>query len=97
MIFDTTLPEPEVKKEVVISGTKKGLGIRIVGGRSMQTGGDNESYFGIFIKEVIRNSLAEKEGMTQQLKEGFEIVYICCYFQALSKEVISYWRLMDVV
>ena len=52
----------EVKKEVVIRGTKKGLGIRIVGGRTVQFGADGESYFGIFIKEVIKDSLAEKEG-----------------------------------
>lgn len=62
-----TFPEPK-EKEVVISGTKKGLGIRIVGGRTMQTGGSQESYFGVFIKEVIRNSLAEKEGMAQPLQ-----------------------------
>lgn len=63
-----TFPEPEeVRREVVINGTKKGLGIRIVGGRTMLTGANNESYFGIFIKEVIRNSLAEKEGMVQPL------------------------------
>lgn len=57
------LEPEEVRKEVLISGTKKGLGIRIVGGRTMQMDADGESYFGIFVKEVIRNSLAEKEGM----------------------------------
>lgn len=50
-----------VRKEITISGTKKGLGIRIVGGRTVQTS-DNESYFGIFVKEVIHGSLAEKDG-----------------------------------
>lgn len=48
---------------MVIGGTKKGLGIRIVGGRTMKMDTEGESYFGIFIKEVIHNSLAEKEGM----------------------------------
>lgn len=28
----------------------------------MQVDADGESYFGIFIKEIIKNSLAEKEG-----------------------------------
>ncbi len=45
----------------MISGTKKGLGIRIVGGRAVQES-DGESYFGIFIKEIIPDSLAHKDG-----------------------------------
>lgn len=28
---------------------------------------DRESYFGIFIKEVIRNSLAEREGKNERI------------------------------
>ena len=55
-----------MRKEVVISGTQKGLGIRIVGGRTVQVS-DRESYFGIFIKEIIRGSLAEKDGKTRIL------------------------------
>lgn len=50
-----------VRRRVVISGTQKGLGIRIVGGRTVQVS-DKESYFGIFIKEIISGSLAEKDG-----------------------------------
>ena len=54
-----------VTKQVVIGGTKKGLGIRIVGGRTIQLDFDDDDkrpFFGIFIKEIIKNSLAEKEG-----------------------------------
>ena len=54
-----------VTKQVVIGGTKKGLGIRIVGGRTIQMDSDDDNkkpFFGIFIKEIIKNSLAEKEG-----------------------------------
>lgn len=54
------LEPKETRRKIVISGTKNGLGIRIVGGRSAkQSASDN---FGIFIKEVIRGSLAERDG-----------------------------------
>ena len=45
-----------------ISGTSKGLGIRIVGGRTLKVSNENAAYFGIFIKEVIKDSLAEQDG-----------------------------------
>ena len=45
-----------------ISGTSKGLGIRIVGGRTVKVPNENTAYFGIFIKEVIKDSLAEQDG-----------------------------------
>ena len=51
-----------VRKDVVITGTKKGLGIRIVGGRNVKVSDGGESYFGIFIKEIISGSLAERDG-----------------------------------
>lgn len=46
--------------EIVISGTQSGLGIRIVGGQ--RAGSSPQSDFGIYIKEVIPGSLAEKDG-----------------------------------
>lgn len=46
---------------ITITGTSTGLGIRIVGGRTMKVS-NKESYFGIFIKEVIKGSLAERDG-----------------------------------
>ena len=46
--------------EVIINGTSNGLGMRIVGGRNMAS--NQESEFGIFIKEVIKGSLAAKDG-----------------------------------
>ena len=48
---------------VVIEGCKaQGLGIRIVGGRNTRSPDGQESDFGIFIKEVLRGRLAEKDG-----------------------------------
>ena len=44
--------------EVIISGTRAGLGIRIVGG--INTTSSDE--FGIFVKEVIQGSLAARDG-----------------------------------
>ena len=48
-------------QEIVINGTQSGLGIRIVGGQ--RAGSSQESDFGIFIKEVIPQSLAERDGI----------------------------------
>lgn len=47
--------------EVVISGTQSGLGIRIVGGQ--RAGSSHDAVLGIFIKEVVPGSLAERDGM----------------------------------
>ena len=47
----------------MIEGCKvQGLGIRIVGGRSMQLADGRESDFGIFIKEVLEGRLAQRDG-----------------------------------
>lgn len=46
---------------IVIEGCKGGLGIRIVGGRNITS--ESESDFGIFIKEIIPSSLANRDGM----------------------------------
>ena len=55
----------ELRKEsaqcVVIQGCKNQLGIRIVGGRNIVS--ETESDFGIFIKEVLPNSLASEDGV----------------------------------
>ena len=53
----------DVRKKIVIEGTSNGLGIRIVGGRNLLFSQNKESDFGIFVKEVIKRSLAEKDGM----------------------------------
>lgn len=53
------------ENKIVIQGTSKGLGIRIVGGRNVPVS-DQMSTFGIFVKEVITGSLAEKDGMYHQ-------------------------------
>ena len=45
---------------MVINGTRDGLGIRIVGG--MNIASNDESEFGIFVKEVLKNSLAARDG-----------------------------------
>ncbi len=47
-----------VKEEIVIKGTKKTLGIQIVGGTRQDGSGD----FGIFVKAVIRKNPAHKDG-----------------------------------
>lgn len=47
-------------QEIIIDGTKDGLGMRIVGGRNKASNHDSE--FGIFVKEVIRGSLASRDG-----------------------------------
>jgi len=47
-------------QEVVISGTKNGLGIVIVGGINMLS--NEEAEFGIFIKDIIKGSLASRDG-----------------------------------
>lgn len=49
--------------EVIITGTRDGLGIRIVGG--VNTNSTEEAVFGIFVKEVIKGSLAGKDGKGQ--------------------------------
>lgn len=49
-------------QQVTIRGTKHGLGIRIVGGKTVSSA--EESGFGIFIKEVIKGSLAARDGKT---------------------------------
>lgn len=58
MIFTCNLAADD--HEVVISGTHGGLGIRIVGGQ--RAGTSLNSDFGIYIKEVIPGSLAERDG-----------------------------------
>ncbi len=47
-------------QSVVIKGTEGGLGIRIVGGRNIAS--ESEDDFGIFVKEVIADSLAAHDG-----------------------------------
>lgn len=51
-------------EEVVLEGCKaSGLGIRIVGGQNIQqTGSRGEANFGIFVKEVLPDRLAAKDG-----------------------------------
>lgn len=51
-----------MKGKVIITGTQRGLGIRLVGGRSISAG-DLQSDFGIFIKQVIPGSLADRDGI----------------------------------
>ncbi len=52
------LADRDLLLEVIISGTRAGLGIRIVGGVNT-TSSDK---FGIFVKEVIQASLAARDG-----------------------------------
>ena len=47
-------------KCVHLRGTKKGLGIKIVGGRNVHTA--NKS-FGVYIKEIVSGQLADTNGM----------------------------------
>lgn len=54
----------EAAQKVVIQGCKDGLGIRIVGGRNIVS--EAESDFGIFIKEVLPNSLACNDGRLER-------------------------------
>ena len=56
---------PDHVYEVTIKGTKHGLGIRIVGGKSVTSVQD--SGFGIFVKEIIRGSLAARDGRTSDI------------------------------
>lgn len=53
---------PADDHEVIISGTKSGLGIRIVGGQRASPSQESLDQ-GIFVKEVISGSLAEKDGI----------------------------------
>lgn len=77
-----------VRRKISISGTSKGLGIRIVGGRTVKLS-DKESHFGIFIKEVIRDSLAEKDGKSLN---STNTSYIQTFFQATSGKETKYWK-----
>ena len=52
----------------MIQGCKNGLGIRIVGGRNIVS--EAESDFGIFVKEVLPNSLASNDGVCTK-QQGF--------------------------
>ena len=56
---------PADNHEVTITGTQSGLGIRIVGGQRASPS-QNGQVLGIFIKEVIEGSLAERDGMILQ-------------------------------
>ena len=49
----------------MITGTQSGLGIRIVGGQRVSS--NQELDQGIFIKEVIPGSLAERDGMPRAI------------------------------
>ena len=64
-------------QEVVISGTRDGLGIRIVGGKNVAS--SDESEFGIFVKEVIKNSLAARDGMSHIRHSQLAIFCSSCY------------------
>ena len=64
---------------VVIEGCKQGLGVRIVGGRSMRSMDGQESDFGIFIKEVLKGRLAEKDGKYR--------LYTCSVIETSSESV----------
>ena len=53
--------DPAGAHEVVITGTESGLGIRIVGGQRASPSQESQDQ-GIFIKDVIPGSLAERDG-----------------------------------
>ncbi len=55
---------------MVIHGTKEGLGIRIVGGNTATT-----EDFGIFVKEVLRGTLASRDGETVSASDCSTILY----------------------
>jgi C-terminal processing protease CtpA/Prc len=57
---------------VKLEGTKKGLGIKIVGGRRT-THAANEEHFGIFVKEIVPKELAYYNG---QLKVGDQLLEV---------------------
>ena len=62
-IADSLVERREAAQTVEIRGCKsQGLGIRIVGGRNMTLADGRLSDFGIFVKEVIPNGLADKDG-----------------------------------
>ena len=56
---------PADNHEVIITGTQSGLGIRIVGGQRASPSQEGQ-VLGVFIKEVIEGSLAERDGMFLQ-------------------------------
>ena len=66
VMFPACYLEPTIEarkanaEHIVIEGCRNGLGIRIVGGRNIAS--DLEADFGIFVKEVIFNSLADRDG-----------------------------------
>ncbi len=62
---DLFLVFPADDHEVTITGTRSGLGIRIVGGQRASPSQESQ-VLGIFIKEVIEGSLAEKDGTLKQ-------------------------------
>jgi len=59
VLFVTT--EERLKELIVIKGTQKSLGIEIVGGTRHNTTSNNPD-FGIFVKKVIANNPAHKDG-----------------------------------
>ena len=56
-----------------IRGCKsQGLGIRIVGGRNMTLADGRSSDFGIFVKQIISDGLADKDGKPAAKKTAEE-------------------------
>ena len=67
---------PADDHEVTITGTQSGLGIRIVGGQRASPGQEPQDQ-GIFVKEVIEGSLAERDGTPRQSIVGTTIDFLC--------------------
>ena len=65
---------------VEIRGCKTGLGIRIVGGRNVRLADGRQSDFGIFLKEVIADGLAAKDGIviSQNPRKSDELLFALC-------------------
>lgn len=76
--------------DVTIHGTREGLGIRIVGGYSTATSTED---FGIFVKEVLKGSLASRDGMCLLVHAVMheDTLQVSC------REAISSWKLMELV
>ena len=61
--MESLISRRRAAQTVEIRGCKsQGLGIRIVGGRNMTLADGRLSDFGIFVKEVIPDGLADKDG-----------------------------------
>ncbi len=81
----------ELLLEVIISGTRAGLGIRIVGG--INTTSSDE--FGIFVKEVIQGSLAASDGEFVHTRP--HTVHHHYHSQVVSREGINSLRPMGPI